>query len=45
MKVIKLSKAETARWSRTADDALWAHFKSVMSANDYATARRLIGGN
>ena len=45
MKVITLSKEETARWDQTADTALWAHFKSVMSATDYATARRLIGGN
>ena len=45
MKVITLSKEETARWDRTADTALWAHFKSVMNAQDYATARRLIGGN
>ncbi len=45
MKVITLSKEETARWNRTADTALWAHFKSVMSAQDYATARRLLGGS
>jgi TRAP-type C4-dicarboxylate transport system substrate-binding protein len=45
MKVITLSKEETARWDRTADSALWAHFKSVMNAEDYATARRLLGGS
>lgn len=45
MKVITLSKEETARWDRTADKALWAHFKSVMSASDYATARRLLGAS
>ncbi len=45
MKIIKLSKEETVRWNRTADAALWAHFKSVMSAEDYSTARRLLVGN
>ena len=43
MKVIELSDAEAKRWQTTASEALWAHFKSVMSANDYATARRLLG--
>ena len=45
MKIIKLSKKETVRWNRTADAAVWAHFKSVMSAEDYSTARRLLGSN
>lgn len=43
MKVVELSKVEKARWRETADDALWAHFKSVMKPDDYSTARRLLG--
>lgn len=43
MKVIKFSPKEAELWEKTAGDALWAHFKSVMSAADYATARRLLG--
>ena len=43
MKVIKFSDAEAKLWESTASDALWGHFKSTMSAEDYATARRLLG--
>ncbi len=43
MKVIKFSPEEAKLWQKTADDALWGHFKSVMSAEDYAEARRLLG--
>jgi hypothetical protein len=43
MKVVKFSDAEAKRWHDTAGSALWAHFKSVMSADDYAAARKLLG--
>jgi len=43
MKVITFSDEEAERWHQTANEALWAHFKSVMSAEDYAAARRLLG--
>jgi TRAP-type transport system periplasmic protein len=45
MQVIEFSPAEAKRWESTSRDALWAHFKSVMSAEEYATARRLLGEN
>ena len=43
MKVIKFSDAEAKNWATTSNDALWAHFKTVMSADDYAKARKLMG--
>jgi len=43
MEVIEFTAAEAKRWEDTARDALWTHFKSVMSASDYDTARRLLG--
>lgn len=43
MKVIEFTPQEAEQWTRTADEALWAHFKSVMSAGDYAKARQLLG--
>lgn len=43
MQVIELSSEEAERWRRTANDALWAHFESVMAAEDYAQARHLMG--
>lgn len=43
MKVIKFSPAEAKRWEDTSRKALWAHFKSVMSPDDFATAQRLFG--
>ena len=43
MKEITFTPEEAALWQKTAGDALWAHFKSVMSPEDYATARRLMG--
>ena len=45
MKVIKFSDAEARNWAKTSNEALWAHFKTVMSADDYATARKLMGYN
>ena len=45
MKLVRFSPEETKRWRSTANDSLWAHFKSVMKADDYATARRLLGHN
>jgi TRAP-type C4-dicarboxylate transport system substrate-binding protein len=43
MKVIEFSPAEAERWARTSNEALWAQFKKVMSAEDYAAARKLLG--
>ena len=43
MKVINFSKAEAKIWKDTAADALWAHYETVMSAGDYAEARKLMG--
>ncbi len=43
MKVIEFTPQEAEQWTRTAEEALWAHFKSVMSAEDYAKARELMG--
>ena len=45
MKVIKFSDAEAKNWAKTSNEALWAHFKTVMSADDYAAARKLMGYN
>jgi TRAP-type C4-dicarboxylate transport system substrate-binding protein len=45
MEAINFSDAEAAEWTQTSNDALWAHFKSVMSADDYAEARKLMGYN
>jgi hypothetical protein len=41
MKVIEFAPAGAKRWEDTSREALWANFKSVMSADEYATARRL----
>ena len=43
MKLVTFSDKEAAHWRKTAGEALWAQFKSVMSAEEYATARRLLG--
>ena len=43
MKVIEFSNVEADRWHKTAGDALWSHFKSVMSAEEYTSARHLLG--
>ncbi len=43
MTVIEFTPAEAKRWEDTAREALWAHFKTVMSAQDYASARRMLG--
>jgi TRAP-type C4-dicarboxylate transport system substrate-binding protein len=42
MKEIEFTPAEAKRWHDTSTQALWANFKSVMSASDYETARRLL---
>ena len=42
MKVVTFSDAEQKLWHQTANDALWAHFKNVMSAENFSTARRLM---
>jgi len=41
MKVIEFSAAEAKRWEDTSREALWAHFKSVMTPDEYTTARHL----
>lgn len=43
MEVLEFSEPEVQRWNETANDALWAQFKEVMSAEDYAKARQLMG--
>jgi TRAP-type C4-dicarboxylate transport system substrate-binding protein len=43
MTTIEFSPAEARRWEDTSREALWAHFKTVMSENDYTTARKLLG--
>ena len=45
MKVIQFSDAEARNWAKTSNEALWAHFKTVMSAEDHAAARKLMGYN
>jgi TRAP-type C4-dicarboxylate transport system substrate-binding protein len=42
MGTIEFSPEEAERWRETADAALWGHFESVMSPDEYATARRLL---
>jgi TRAP-type C4-dicarboxylate transport system substrate-binding protein len=43
MGMIEFSPAEAKRWEEVSRSALWAHFKSEMKADDYATARKLLG--
>jgi len=43
MQMIEFSPAEAAEWTKTANEALWAQFKKVMAADDYARARKLLG--
>lgn len=43
MEQIELSEEEGQRWTETAQNALWEHFKSVMSEEDYAKARESMG--
>lgn len=45
MQVIEFTPAEAKRWEDTSRAALWAHFKTVMNADDYATARKLLGAD
>jgi TRAP-type C4-dicarboxylate transport system substrate-binding protein len=42
MSTIEFSPEEAERWRETADAALWQHFESVMSPDEYATARKLL---
>lgn len=42
MQVVKLSDEEAAKWHQAASDALWAHFKATIDADDYAEATRLL---
>jgi TRAP-type C4-dicarboxylate transport system substrate-binding protein len=42
MTAIEFSPEEAERWQATADAALWKHFESVMSPDEYATARQLL---
>lgn len=43
MKEIKLSDSERKKWTQIGNDALWAHFKSVMSSADFNQAKKLMG--
>lgn len=45
MEVITLSPEDAETWSKHADEALWAHFKSVMDEQDYTEARRLLAAD
>ena len=42
MQPIAFVPAEAAEWTKSANEALWAQFKKVMSADDYARARKLL---
>ncbi|MCC6609513.1 MAG: TRAP transporter substrate-binding protein DctP [Burkholderiales bacterium] len=43
MALVEFTPQEAKRWEDTAREALWAHFKTVMRPEEYATARRLLG--
>lgn len=43
MKKLELPEAELKKWTQTSNDAMWAHFKTVMSEAEYAKARKLMG--
>jgi len=45
MEVISLSAEDAKKWSQTADEALWAHFETVMDEPAYAEARKLLGAD
>ena len=42
MKTIEFSSEEAELWRDTADRALWKHFESAMTPDEYATARKLL---
>ncbi|WP_439501715.1 TRAP transporter substrate-binding protein DctP [Aminobacter ciceronei] len=42
MQVLKLSEPEAERWNATAKDSLWAYYKTVLSAEQFETAQRLL---
>jgi TRAP-type C4-dicarboxylate transport system substrate-binding protein len=42
MQMIEFTPAEAEHWTKTANEALWAQFKKVMPADDYARARKLL---
>jgi TRAP-type transport system periplasmic protein len=43
MKELKLPQSELDNWAKIGNDALWAHFKSVMTSADFAKAQKLMG--
>lgn len=43
MKTLELPESELAKWAEISNDAMWAHFKSVMSEADFNQARKLMG--
>jgi TRAP-type C4-dicarboxylate transport system substrate-binding protein len=43
MKVIQFSEDDARNWNEVSNSALWAHFKTAMSAEDYARSRQLLG--
>jgi TRAP-type C4-dicarboxylate transport system substrate-binding protein len=45
MEVIWLSAEDAEKWSQTADEALWAHFKDSMDEPAYTEARKLLGAD
>lgn len=42
MEVLKLSDAESARWTAVANDSLWAYYQGLMSPEQFETAKRLL---
>lgn len=42
MQTIELSEEDSKRWAETANEALWKHFESSMTPEDFATARKLL---
>ena len=45
MEVISLSAEDAENWSKLADEALWAHFKTVMDEPAYEEARKLLAAD
>lgn len=45
MEVISLPADDAESWSKIADEALWAHFKTTMDEQAYAEARKLLAAD
>jgi TRAP-type C4-dicarboxylate transport system substrate-binding protein len=42
MTFVKPSDAESARWTKTANDSLWAYYKTVLSPEQFKTVQQLL---